>query len=93
MFGALNRVTFNNVILLCFISFKGVLYVLNHNFRKGLRELYLARVVWVLDFPLAFRTSHGSQPSQLWDLGKTRSSFGVVFLTPNEMASKIILEF
>lgn len=83
MFGALHKVTFNNVILLCLISFKGVLQALNHNFGKGLRELYLARVVWVLDFPLAFRISHGSQPNQLWDLGKTLSSFGVVFLTLN----------
>lgn len=54
---------------------------LNHNFGKGLRDLYLARVVWFWLVPLEFRTSHGSQQSQLWDLGKTLSSFGVVFVT------------
>lgn len=61
---------------------------------KCLREVELGwrkSGFWI--FPLEFGTRHGSPPSQLWNLGKTLGFFGVVFLTHDEMASNILLEF
>ena len=61
---------------------------------KCLREVVLGwRKFGFWIFLLEFRTRHGSPPSQLWNLGKTLGFFGVVFLTHNEMASNIPLEF